>query len=102
MKTIFTDSYLEELAKPDASIGKPKFPEEVVKKFKERLFVLKTAENTQVLRTYKQLHFEKLKEKRYDGKYSIRLNKAYRLIFGIDKQGNYEIISIDEISNHYS
>ncbi|WP_419788780.1 hypothetical protein HDF24_25970 [Mucilaginibacter sp. X4EP1] len=50
------------------------------------------------------MHFEKLKEKKYEGKYSIRLNKAYRLIFRIENEtgSRIEIVCIEEISNHYS
>jgi len=98
----FTDSYLEELSKDEPLSGKQDFPEEVIKSFKRRIFQIKNAKNTQDLRLNKSLHFEKLKEKRYADKYSIRLNKAYRIIFGIDKQGSLEIILIEEISNHYS
>jgi len=96
------DHYLAEIAKDQPLTGKQEFPEEVIQAFKRRLFQIKTARNTLELRGNKSLHFEKLKEKRYKDKYSIRLNRAYRLIFRIDKQGNVEIIYIEEISNHYS
>lgn len=98
----FKDRDLEELAKDQAPLGKQKFSEEIITLFKRRLFQIKNAVNTRDLRNNKSLHFEKLKEKRYEGKYSIRLNKAYRIIFAIDKQDNFEIIMIEEISNHYS
>ncbi len=97
----FTDSYLE-LSKDQPLSGKQDYPEEVIKLFKQRLFQIKNSKGTQDLRTIKSLHFEKLKEKRYADKYSIRLNRAYRIIFAIDKQGRIEIIVIEEISNHYS
>ena len=96
------DHNLSELAKDQVLTGKQIFPVEVIKAFKRRLFQIRSAKSTLDLRNNKSLHFEKLKEKRYEGKYSIRLNKAYRLIFGIDKQGSIEIIIIEEISNHYS
>lgn len=96
------NQYLSELAKDQALTGKQEFPVEVIKAFKRRLFEIKSARSSSELRNNKSFHFEKLKEKRYEGKYSIRLNKAYRLIFGIDKQNNIEIILIEEISNHYS
>lgn len=98
----FKDRDLEELAKDQPLLGKQKFSAEVIKLFKMRVFQIRNAVNTQDLRNNKSLHFEKLKEKRYEGKYSIRLNKAYRIIFAIDKQGNFEIIMIEEISNHYA
>jgi proteic killer suppression protein len=98
----FTDSSLAELAENKTLLGKQKFPEEVIKAFKKRIFQIRNANSTQDLRNNKSLHYKKLKEKRYAGKYSIRLNKAYRVIFGVDKQGSLEIILIEEISNHYT
>ena len=98
----FKDRDLEEIAKDQPLSGKQRYSEDVIKLFKRRLFQIANALNTQDLRNNKSLHFEKLKEKRYEGKYSIRLNKAYRIIFAIDKQGNFEIIMIEEISNHYA
>jgi proteic killer suppression protein len=94
--------FLEELSKDQAPTGKQRFSEDVVKKFRQRIFQMKNAKSTFDLRNIKSLHFEKLKEKRYENKYSVRLNEAYRIIFGIDKQGSIEIILIEEISNHYS
>ena len=102
MIIIFTDNYLEELSKDERLPGKQKFSDEIIKAFRMRIFQIKNAKSSHDLRNIKSLHFEKLKEKRYDGKYSIRLNQAYRIIFGINKQGNVEVISIEEISNHYS
>ena len=98
----FTESYLEELAADKPLLGKQQFPDEVIKAYKRRIFQIKSANSTHDLRNNKSLHYEKLKEKRYAGKYSIRLNIAYRVIFGINKLGNCEILSIEEISNHYS
>jgi proteic killer suppression protein len=98
----FKESYLEQLSKDQELIGKQQFPAEVIKAFKKRIFQIKNAKNSFELRNIKSLHFEKLKEKRYEDKYSIRLNDTYRIIFGIDKQGNVEIILIEEISKHYS
>lgn len=96
------DPYLAHIAKDEPLTGKQKFSEEVTLIFKRRLFQIRAAGNTLEIRENKSFHFEKLKEKRYKDKYSIRLNRAYRLIFSIDKQDNLEIIYIEEISNHYS
>lgn len=93
------DAFLGEVL--NGTSGKLPFPIEVAVGFKKRVQQLISAKNTQDLRALKSLHFEKLKEKRYDGKYSIRINKAYRLIFTIDDNGGVEIIIIEEISNHY-
>ena len=101
MKIKFVDEYLGVLAE-SKSIGKRKYPEEVELGFKKRIAQLKQANSTKDLREIKSLHFEKLKEKRYLGKYSIRINKAYRLIFRITKEERLEIVQIEEINNHYS
>jgi len=100
MKIKFVDEYLGVLAE-NKSIGKKKYPEEVELGFKKRIFQIKQANGTKDLREIKSLHFEKLKEKRYLGKYSIRINKAYRLIFMITKEERLEVMEIEEINNHY-
>jgi toxin HigB-1 len=102
MNIKFEEVYLEELSKDQPPTGKQRFPAEIIKIFRKRIFQIKNAKSTLDLRETKSLHFEKLKGKQYEGKYSIRLNDAYRIIFGIDKQGIVEIILIEEISNHYS
>jgi len=100
MKIIFQDEYLEELAESKET-GKRRYPTEVETAFKRRIFQMKHLGGTQYLRDIKSLHFEKLKDKRYSGKYSIRLNKAFRLIFQIGKDESLEVIIIEEINNHY-
>jgi len=99
------DRFLGEVASSDKVYGKSPYPDEVLKAFKKRVFQIKQAKNTSDLRNQKSLHFEKLKEKRYEGKYSIRLNIAYRIIFRIENSegsNRIEIICIEEITNHYS
>lgn len=100
MKVIIRDEHLGGLAE-NKSAGKPKFPTEVVKSFKKKLTILKAAPNSNVLRAMGSLHFEKLEETRYEGKYSIRLNLSYRMICQLDKEDNLEVLIIEEINNHY-
>jgi toxin HigB-1 len=104
MQVQFDDHFLGEVASKTGYPGKLPFPVEVAAKFKHRIFQIKNARSTRELRNIKSLHFEKLKEKKYEGKYSIRINQAYRIIFRIidDESGKIEIICIEEISNHYS
>lgn len=102
MQIRFNDHFLGEVSGKDYT-GKLPFPVEVATKFRQRVVQIKNALNTQDLRNIKSLHFEKLREKKYEGKYSIRINQAYRIIFSINiENGNIEIICIEEISNHYS
>ena len=100
MQVKLHDHFLGEVA--SGTHGKLPFPLEVAIGFRKRLVQINQAESTQDLRNLKSLHFEKLKGKRYEGKYSIRINQSYRMIFRIDKQAGIEIIGIEEISNHYS
>lgn len=100
MQVIIHDRFLGEVA--NKTHGKLPFPVEVATVFRMRLNQIVQAQSTQDLRKLKSLHFEKLKEKRYKDKYSIRINKSYRLIFNIDINNGIEIIGIEEISNHYS
>lgn len=105
MQVKIEDHFLGEVANSNQGYGKSPYPIEVLNAFKKRVFQIKSVKNTADLRNFKSLHFEKLKEKKYEGKYSIRLNKAYRIIFRIENyEGNnrIEIICIEEISNHYS
>jgi proteic killer suppression protein len=99
------DHFLGEVANSNKVYGKSPYPDEVLKAFKKRVFQIKQAKNTADLRILKSLHFEKLKEKKYEGKYSIRLNIAYRIIFRIENyegSNRVEVICIEEINNHYS
>jgi plasmid maintenance system killer protein len=104
MQVIIEDRFLGEVANYGKVPGKLPYPVEVLTAFKKRLFQIQQANNTADLRNNKSLHFEKLKEKRYEGKYSIRLNIAYRMIFRIEnaESSRLEIICIEEINNHYS
>ena len=104
MQVKIEDHFLGEVANYDKVPGKSPYPEEVIKAFKKRLFQMQQANSTADLRMIGSFHFEKLREKKYEGKYSIRLNKAYRLIFRVENEAGsrIEIICIEEINNHYS
>jgi len=99
------DHFLGEVANLNKVPGKSPYPDEVIKAFKRRLFQIQQVPSTADLRKIGSLHFEKLKEPKYLGKYSIRLNKSYRMIFRIenyDGDARIEIICVEEINNHYS
>ncbi len=83
--------------------GKQKYPVEVIKQFKNKIRILMNISNLNELNQFNSLNFEKLKGDLAE-KYSIRLNKQYRLIFTVSKETNtisLEIIQIHEISKHY-
>lgn len=104
MEAFIEDPFLVEVSKSNRQIGKSPYPNEVLIAFKKRISQIYQAKNTADLRQIKSLHFEKLKGLKYEGKYSIRLNKAYRIIFRIntDRNSRLEILYIEEINNHYS
>jgi len=105
MQVKIEDSFLGEVVNSDKVYGKSPYPIEVLNAFRKRVFQIKSARNTADLKNIKSLHFEKLREKKYEGKYSIRLNMSYRIIFRIETyEGNnrLEIICIEEINNHYA
>lgn len=85
MKVLIEDGYLATLVNdyPNTE-GKRKYPAEVEKRFVARVSQLGAATNENDLRAIKSLHFEKLTGI-YKGKYSVRVNKAWRIIFRIGK-----------------
>ncbi|RQO75578.1 plasmid maintenance system killer protein [Pedobacter sp. KBW06] len=103
MKVLIHDERLGALAEQKELVGKQEFPQEVITKLKQRIFQISQAKNLQDLRAIKSLHLEKLKQTRYKGKYSIRLNKAYRLIVSVAKdEMSIEVVVIEEVNNHYT
>jgi toxin HigB-1 len=104
MKIIIEDEYLAALYRNGKTDGKPRFNSEIELGFVKRVIQMEQAENTNSLRALKSLHFEKLSGN-LDGKYSVRVNKAFRIIFRIEKEGNnvrLEVICIEELNKHYS
>jgi toxin HigB-1 len=104
MKVIIEDEYLAQLFKNGRTVGKPKFNHDIELGFIKRVIQIEQASNTNSLRALKSLHFEKLSGD-WTGKYSIRVNISFRIIFRIEKDGDnvrLEVICIEELSNHYS
>lgn len=104
MKVIIEDEYLARLYQNTKPDGKSKYNSDIEAGFIKRVIQIEQAPNTQTLRTIKSLHFEKLSGK-LEGKYSVRVNKAYRIVFRIEKDNldvRIEIICIEEMNNHYS
>jgi proteic killer suppression protein len=103
MQVKIEDHFLDEVANYNKVPGKSPYPDEVIKAFKKRLFQIRQANSTADLRKIGSLYFEKLKGKEHEGKYSIRLNISYGIIFRIENEqdSRIEIICIEEINNHY-
>ena len=97
----FNNNYLEDLAK-DTINGKPKFDKYVVLKYKKTLKILQRMPDTKSLWVLNSLNFEALKGDR-KGFFSVRVDYHYRLIFTIEEDliTVSEVITIEELTNHY-
>jgi len=105
MKVEFKIYELEVFYESKTIRGKQKYPREVIKQYKKKVDLLISIDNINELRPYRGLNFEALKGDK-KGKYSIRLNDQYRLIFELVKtkksQVIINIVLINEISKHYA
>lgn len=101
MKVFFESEDLASLyeSDPDHLVGKQKVPAAVVKQYQKKVNILISITELKELKRFRSLNFKELKGDR-KGQYSIRLNKQYRLLFRINKNGELEIIII-EVSKHY-
>ena len=106
MKVKFSSEELESFyTTPLESLkGKLPFSKDIIRQYKKKVQLLVSVDAVNDLKQFRSLNFEALKGDR-KGKYSIRLNIQYRLIFSIEKEknGDYaiEIILLTEISKHY-
>jgi toxin HigB-1 len=102
MEIYFNNTYLEKLYEGLPVSGKPRYSEEVIEKFRQKVLVLQNSDNTTELRQLISLNFEALKGDK-KGLHSIRVNLKYRLEFLIEKNRITlnEIIFIEDLSNHY-
>ncbi len=101
MKVFFESEDLASLYEynPNHLVGKQKIPITVVKQYQKKVNILISITELKELKNFRSLNFEALRGNR-KGQYSIRLNRQYRLLFRINKNGELEIIII-EISKHY-
>ena len=101
MEANFTNKELEKLYTTGKS-RKYQLPQDVARKFVMCVTKIEAAENIYDFWQDPSLNFEKLRG--FTNRYSMRINRKYRLEVDIDWQNNEQtvgIISIDEISNHY-
>ena len=98
MQFRFENSELADLYHKETGVAA--YPESVVESFFKKMQIIKGVKNENDLRAIKGNHCEKIKGE--ENKYSIRLNKGFRLEFGLEKGGECTILLIRDISNHYS
>ena len=83
MEIVFADADLAKIETEEA--GDTRLPVGVIKSARRKLTLLRAALDDRSLRTWKSLHYEKLKGDR-DHQRSIRLNDQYRLILSLNTE----------------
>lgn len=102
MTVRFTNDYLQKLYLGLSVKGKPSYQEQVIKKFKKTILLLKNAEDLSQLKLFRGLNFEALKGD-YKGFYSVRIDYHYRLILGVEQDRILvkEVLTVEDLTNHY-
>jgi len=100
----FEKEYLRDLyEKGKTKDKKHRFQPEIIKRYKERIKTLESAEKIEDLFAFKSLNYEILKGDK-SGISSIRVNNQYRIEFIHIQKGAEPIVSVCnilELSNHY-
>lgn len=81
--------------------GETKLPVSVIASFRRKLVVLRAAPDERTMRNWKSLRFEKLSGDR-EGKYSIRLNGKWRVVFELDAGTNPHTLRILEVVDYHN
>jgi proteic killer suppression protein len=104
MVIVIENDYLEKLFTGKELKGKPKYSDQVIKKFIKAVIQMENAVNLNELKTFRGLNFEALSGD-LKGKYSVRVDIKYRLILRVEKGrvviDNMDIIIVEELTNHY-
>ena len=98
MDVLFADAKLALIETEDA--GKTKLPVAVIQSARRKLTVLRAATDDRSLRTWKSLHYEKLKGDR-EGLRSVRLNDQYRMVFSLNETTNPQTVTITAIEDYH-
>jgi toxin HigB-1 len=73
-----------------------RLPISVINSLRQKLVVIRAAQDERTLRNWKSLHYEKME----NDERSIRINKQYRLIFTLDTQCRPNKMTILRIWDH--
>lgn len=98
MQIVFVDESLARIETDDA--GRTGLPIAVIKSARRKLTILRAAIDDRSLRSWKSLHYEKLKGDR-EGQRSIRLNDQFRMVFNLDEMSDPKIISVVSIEDYH-
>ena len=98
----FNNAYLQKIYEGKPTVGKPKYNQGVVLKFKKTVLMLQNTESIKELRKFRGLNFEALKGD-YKGYYSVRVDLHYRLILSVEKGSVVitDVLIIEDLTNHY-
>jgi len=98
MRIVFADAVLALIETDQA--GQTRLGVAVIKSARRKLTVLRAAIDDRSLRSWKSLHYEKLKGDR-EGLRSIRLNDQYRMVFALDDQTDPQTATILRIEDYH-
>jgi len=99
----FNNAYLQKLFEGKPVLGKPKYTNDVIVKFKKTVLMLMNTDSIKELRKFRGLNFEALKGD-FKGYYSVRVDLKYRLILRVEKDGTVlvtDVLIIEDLTNHY-
>lgn len=104
MEIVFEKEYLKELYETGGCEDKKhRFQSNIIKKYKNTVDLLESANIMEDLFRFRSLCFEALHGDK-NGLYSVRINDQYRLEFrlSLDRKDSFvTICSLTELSNHY-
>jgi proteic killer suppression protein len=102
MIVAFNNAYLQKIYEGKEMVGKPRYSQDVILKFKKTVLMLQNTESIKELRKFKGLNFEALKGN-FKGLYSVRVDLQYRLILSVGKDSVVvsDILIIEDLTNHY-
>lgn len=98
MEVAFADDDLDRLeTDPSFDMG---LPQGVVKAYRKRLQVIRSAPDERDFRALKSLHFERLKGRRQH-QHSMRLNEQYRLVLEFEGSGHATRLRIVAVEDYH-
>lgn len=80
--------------------GRQPFSEAVLKAYRKTVNKLSVANATAELRQNKSLDFHPLKRD-LAGKYAVRVNMQYRVVFALTNEGGFEIIEVEQLTDYH-
>ena len=98
MRIVFANDWLASIETDEAGITR--LPVAAIKSARRKLTVLRAVVDDRSLRSWKSLHYEKLKGD-CEGQRSIRLNDQYRMVFELDEETEPQTITILAIEDYH-